>query len=164
MRKTVRLYNIILPVWLLWIFPQVWLVVLPGNLAVDTLVLFLTLAVLRCPNRGAAMKRLWWRVWGLGFLADAAGVAFLALGMFLATWGGSAPWAEALLHVAYDPFGHPLALAWALTAVGLSGLCIYALNRQIMDRSGLLTEREAHRTALVLAIVTAPWTFLIPVY
>lgn len=39
MRKTVRLYNIILPVWLLWIFPQVWLVVLPGNLAVDTLVL-----------------------------------------------------------------------------------------------------------------------------
>ena len=164
MRKTVRLYNIILPVWLLWIFPQVWLVVLPGNLAVDTLVLFAALTALRCPNRTAVMKRLWWRVWGLGFLADAAGVLLLMLGLLLATWGGSVPWAEALLHVAYDPFGHPLGLAWTLTAVLLSGLCIYALDRRAMAGTGLLTERQAHRIALALAIVTAPWTFRLPVY
>ena len=34
MKRTVRLYNILLPIWLLWIFPQVWLIVLPGNLAI----------------------------------------------------------------------------------------------------------------------------------
>lgn len=43
----VRLYNMILPVWLLWIFPQVWLVILPGNLLVDVLVVFFALLALK---------------------------------------------------------------------------------------------------------------------
>lgn len=47
MKKEVRLYNVLLPVWLLWIFPQVWLVILPGNLLIDCLVLTGALFVLR---------------------------------------------------------------------------------------------------------------------
>ena len=35
MKKEVRLYNVLFPIWLLWIFPQVWLVLLPGNLLID---------------------------------------------------------------------------------------------------------------------------------
>ena len=46
MKKEVRLYNVLLPVWLLWIFPQVWLVILPGNLLIDCLVLTGALFVL----------------------------------------------------------------------------------------------------------------------
>ena len=48
MKRTVRLYNILLPIWLLWIFPQVWLIVLPGNLAIDCAVLLLALLALGC--------------------------------------------------------------------------------------------------------------------
>ena len=47
MKREIRLYNVILPVWLLWLFPQVWLIVLPGNLLVDGVVLLLTLLALK---------------------------------------------------------------------------------------------------------------------
>lgn len=43
MKKQIRLYNIILPIWLLIVLPQVWLIVLPANLIIDGLVLLLTL-------------------------------------------------------------------------------------------------------------------------
>ena len=94
-RTQVRLYNILLPIWLLWIFPQAWLVILPGNLAIDCAVLLLALAALRCAAKGAVLRRTWWRVWLNGFLADAAGVAWMVLGMFAAAYGG-AWWEENL--------------------------------------------------------------------
>ena len=31
MNKTVKLYNLVFPVWLLWIVPLTWIVVLPVN-------------------------------------------------------------------------------------------------------------------------------------
>lgn len=37
MKKEVRLYNVLFPIWLLWIFPQVWRFLLPGNLLIDCL-------------------------------------------------------------------------------------------------------------------------------
>ena len=48
-----------------------------------------------------------------------------------------------------------------LTAVAIAGVCIYRLDRKALRSAGL-TGREAHRAALALAIITAPWTFLIP--
>ena len=42
-RRGTKLYNLILPLWLLWIFPQTWLVVLPANFIVDLLVSALAL-------------------------------------------------------------------------------------------------------------------------
>ena len=51
-KREVRLYNMIIPVWLLWIFPQVWLLILPGNLLIDTAVLLCALLVLGRRDRG----------------------------------------------------------------------------------------------------------------
>ena len=107
-RTQVRLYNILLPIWLLWIFPQAWLVILPGNLAIDCAVLLLALAALRCAAKGAVLRRTWWRVWLNGFLADAAGVAWMVLGMFAAAYGG-AWWEENLTAITGSPFRTPLA-------------------------------------------------------
>ena len=82
-KREIRLYNMILPLWLLWIFPQVWLILLPGNLLIDTEVLLCALLALRRPDKGRLMKRLWWRIWWRGFAADAAGVAWLLLALIL---------------------------------------------------------------------------------
>ena len=46
MKREVRLYNVIFPVWLMFLFPQIWLISLPGNLVIDVLVLAVTLKVL----------------------------------------------------------------------------------------------------------------------
>lgn len=162
-RTQVRLYNILLPIWLLWIFPQAWLVILPGNLAIDCAVLLLALAALRCAAKGAVLRRTWWRVWLNGFLADAAGVAWMVLGMFAAAYGG-AWWEENLTAITGSPFRTPLALAWTLAGVAIAGVCIYFLDRRSLRRCPELEDRQRHGAALALAVLTAPWLFLVPMY
>ena len=163
-KREIRLYNMILPLWLLWIVPQVWFLLLPGNLLIDTEVLLCALLALRRPDKGRLMKRLWWRIWWWGFAADAAGVAWLLLALIL--WDMNvgrrrAFWQKWLEGVMGDPFSHPVAFLWTLAAVAIAGVCIYYLDKKPMRAAGL-TDREAHRAALALAIVTAPWAFLIP--
>ena len=162
MKNRTRLYNVILPIWLLWLAPPVWLIILPGNLAVDCLVLFLTLLALKHGQKGAALKELWWKIWLLGFAADAVGVAWMILGLFLGEWS---PWFD--LHLSrhiHNSFGSPLAFLWTLAGVALAGVCIYFFDKRAMKSCAPLSAREKHIAALVLAIVTAPWLFLFPMY
>ena len=163
MKKPVRLYNVLLPIWLLWIFPQVWLIILPGNLVIDLLVLLLALAVLRHSGKGAVVKALWWKLWLLGFAADAVGVGWMVLGMFTAA-SGQGWWAENLTPITGSPFRTPLALAWTLAGVAIAGVCIYFFDKRAMKGCPLLAPRERHVAALLLAIFTAPWLFLVPMY
>lgn len=68
MKRDVKLYNILLPIWILYFFPQVWIITLPGNLLIDCAVLLITLAVLKHTQKKAVLKKLWWKFWLLGFL------------------------------------------------------------------------------------------------
>lgn len=163
MKKT-RLYNIILPVWLILAIPSpLWLVILPGNLIVDCAVLFFTLLALKHAQKGAVLRRFWWKLWLLGFAADAVGVAWMFLGLLGYIPFGTA-WEDTVSHAAHNPFHNPWAFLWTLAGVALSGVCIYFFDRRAMKSCGLLTGREKHITALVMAIATAPYLFFIPVY
>lgn len=163
MKKT-RLYNIILPVWLILAIPSpLWLAVLPGNLLVDCAVLFFTLLALKHAQKGAVMKQLWWKFWLLGFAADAVGVVWMFLGLLGYIPFGTA-WEDTVSHAAHNPFHNPWAFLWTLAGVALSGVCIYFFDRRAMKSCGLLTGREKHITALAMAIATAPYLFFIPVY
>lgn len=167
MKTETRLYNIILPIWLLWLFPQAWLIALPGNLLIDCLVLTLALAALKHQNKRAVVRALWWKLWLLGFLADFVGAAFLLPSVFLPEWldGAARAWVEANLYpIYYNAFLTPWAFLWTLAAVALAGVCIYCFDKRAMKHCALLTQREKHITALALAIVTAPWLFFLPMY
>ena len=168
MKRSHRLYNVLFPIWLLWIFPQVWAIILPGNLIIDVLVLLLALAALRCPAKKAVLRRTWWRVWRNGFLADAAGVLWMVAGMFstvpAASFSGGGWWEENITPIMGSPFRTPLALIWTLIGVAVAGVCIYLLDRRALDRCPELSPRQAHIAALALAVATAPWLFLVPMY
>lgn len=165
MKKEVRLYNVILPIWILWIFPQLFVVVAPANLLVDCLVLTAALACLKHQNKGAVVKKLWWKLWLLGFAADFVGVLLLLPGVVLPDLLAHASWTYDLsMAMIANPFKHPLALLWTLGGIALAGVCIYFFDRRAMKKCGLLTSREKHVVALTMAVVTAPWLFLVPVY
>lgn len=165
MKKDVRLYNVILPIWLLWLFPQLFILVAPANLAVDCMVLVVTLTALKHRGKGAVLKKLWWKFWLLGFLADFIGVLVLLPGAFLPSVFGNAAWTYDLgTAMMANPFHHPGALVWTLAAVALAGVCIYFFDKRAMKKCDLLTVREKHVVALTMAVVTAPWLFLMPVY
>lgn len=164
MRKQTRLYNVILPIWMIAALPSpLWLAVLPGNLLVDCAVLFFTLLALKHTRKGAVVKRLWWKLWLLGFAADAIGVVWMLLGLLGYIPFGTA-WEDTVSHAAHNPFHNPWAFLWTLAGVALSGVCIYFFDRRAMKSCGLLTDRERHITALVMAVVTAPYLFFIPAY
>ena len=165
MKRSVKLYNVLLPIWILYFFPQVWLITLPGNLLIDCLVLLLTLAALKHTGKRAVLKKLWWKFWLLGFLADFIGVLLLLPGGFLSSFLPNASWAsEVDAAIMYNPFLHPLAFLWVLAGVALAGVCIYFFDRRAMAACKLLTPREKHVVALTMAIVTAPWLFFLPIY
>lgn len=164
MKRQTRLYNIILPIWLILAIPSpLWLALLPGNLLVDCAVLFLTLLALKHTQKGAVVKQLWWKFWLLGFAADAIGVVWMFLGMLGYIPFGDA-WENTVSHVTHNAFDHPWAFLWALAGVVLAGVCIYFFDRRAMRSCGLFTGRERHITALAMAAVTAPWPFFIPAY
>lgn len=168
MKKEVRLYNVIFPIWLLWLFPQVWLVALPGNLVIDVLVLTAALYTLKHENKRAVVKKLWWKFWLFGFLADFVGVAALLPSMFVGEVFLKVPglrWAFDLIQpVMYNAFRSPVAFVWTLAAVALAGYCIYRFDKWAMRDCDLLSDMEKYKIALAMAVVTAPWMFFIPVY
>lgn len=163
MKRSVRLYNILLPIWLLWIFPQVWLILLPGNLIIDCAVLLITLLALKHTQKAAVLKKLWWKFWLLGFAADAAGVVWMLLGLLPAQW--SDWWDEHIAPaISARPFRSPAGFLWTLAGVAIAGVCIYLFDKRAMKSCDLLTGRERHIIALTMAIATAPWLFFVSLY
>ena len=51
-KKGARLYNVLFPLWLLMLAPQVWLILLPANFVVDTAVLLIAAAILKAEHLG----------------------------------------------------------------------------------------------------------------
>ncbi len=169
MKRQVRLYNVLFPVWILmfWPTPPVILVTFFGNLVIDCLVTVLALLALRHPAKGAVLKGCWWKVCLLGFLSDIIGALWLALGLFGA-WAlapDSSGWLnDFAMAMTVNPFMHPLALVWTALGTAMAGTCIYFFDRRVFRRVPELDGRQAHVLALTLAIVTAPWLFFLPLY
>ena len=140
--KDVKLYNVLFPMWFLMLVPIVWVVVLPGNFLIDSLVLLIFLYWTKTPEK----KRFYWqhifKVFGFGLLADLAGSAWLLTSLVM-EWG---------------VYGDE----WYLTipAVIISAVCIYLLNYFVTFRKEDAALRK--KLAWTLALATAPYTFLIP--
>lgn len=159
---SVKLCNVLFPIWILIFFPQVLAIVIPGNLIVDAAVLLIALAAMHHRAKGAVLRRCWWKVWLLGFAADLIGAAWMVLGWLLATWlpGG----AETLGKILYNSFGHPAAFLWTAAGVAIAGWFIFLLDRRVFRSVPELTSCQSTRLALTFAIVTAPWLFFLPLY
>ena len=49
--RDVKLYNVLFPFWMLLMFPITWAIVLPGNFIIDSLVLIISLLLLKIPDK-----------------------------------------------------------------------------------------------------------------
>ena len=141
--KDVRLYNVLFPFWMLMLFPTVWLIVLPGNFLIDSLVL---LIALRC--LGIDEKKLWYKrhilkIFTFGMLSDLVGAAYMLL-----------------LMMRFDVGNMGDELYLTLPAILLAATLIFLSNYYIAFRK---VEKPLRlKLALTFAIVTAPYTFLVP--
>lgn len=57
-KKEIRLYNLLFPIWMFFIWPSVlWLILLPANFVIDSVVLLLAMYALRLENRLSLWKK-----------------------------------------------------------------------------------------------------------
>ncbi|RYM02899.1 hypothetical protein EWH99_10310 [Sporolactobacillus sp. THM7-7] len=150
--RDLTVYNIIFPIFMFYISPTFFGLAAAFNLIIDALVLF---AFLRFFN--IKLKRripLLMQLWGIGLLADVLG-SFVLL---LAAVGGK--WLPIPVIDEYAIYSSPLSILTFCVAILISAQLIYWLDLKVLKRR--LTVNQSRRIALVFAIVTAPYTFLIP--
>jgi hypothetical protein len=169
LRKSVTLYNVIFPVWMLILIPTVWIVVLPANFIIDSLVLLLAFHLLKLGDRKTLYKQSILKVWGFGFLADMIGaIVLLTVSFAESAFSGSdsAAWRWFYDNVTgplgYNAFKSPYALFVMLLVIAGAGALIYLFNYKVSFKSWPVEDREKKKAALLFAVVTAPYTMLIP--
>lgn len=141
--KSVTLYNVLFPIWMILLFPQMWLIVLPGNFLIDSLVLLASMAFLKMSEKKLFYKKHIFAVFSFGILSDIAGSALLFLLCFVLELG----------HMGDE-------LYLTLPAILLSAAMIFMLNYYITFKK---VDRKTRLTlSIIFSVVTAPYTFLIP--
>jgi len=171
-----RLYNLLFPIWMLTMVPSVWLIALPFNFVVDSAVLLITFTVI-ARRRGDREYKPWgdwlrtiWLTWIFGFISDLIASGFLLFwgmgpSLIMGDLTDAGKWwsSKVAEPIMANPFESIYAVLFVLLSIGLGGLLIYFLNKNVSLRlSKTLEVPEIKRTALILALVTAPWTMLLP--
>lgn len=154
-----KIYNILLPLWLLIFLPSyLWLALIPLNYMIDRVVLKWSLGGVF--DKGLFCRKHTWKICLAGFLGDLAGaLILLIISIPLANQN------EKLYDIGhaimFDPFSNPAGLLIVVASIAVSAACIYLLDKWILGRAGLDPE-QVKRSALRLALITAPYLYLFP--
>ena len=165
-KTSIKLYNLIFPIWIIWIFPITWIVVIPANFIIDSLVILITLMVLKINDKKAIYKKAIFKTWIFGFLSDFIGAAIMIIPslVFDKFPKEISMWLEKNLisSLAYNPFSSIYSALWGILAVIVAGYFIYLFNYKITLKNINMEARSKKILAISLAIFTAPYLFFIP--
>lgn len=178
MKKNIKLYNLILPPYLLMVFVP-WLAVLSivGNFLIDSLVLVIISFIIyknedNCFKKNYYKKNIW-KVYILGFLADFVGAIYLFLGSRIGYAYINNPnhpdttYLYKLLDAMNDVTNHSdvvtvYSVCFILSAILIASIAIFMFDYFLVFRNADMTKKQKVMSALSFAVCTAPYTFLLP--
>ncbi len=143
MKKEVKLYNALFPLWMLLLFPQIWYIVLPGNFIIDSLVLLVSMLVFKVENKTKCYTSSILKIFGFGILSDVVGSAYMLTMTVVFQLG----------RMGDEPY-------LTVPALIISAILIFVLNYFITFKK--YDQKLRFKMSLIFAIVTAPYTFLVP--
>lgn len=157
--NSLKLYNILLPLWLIIFLPSyLWLVLIPFNYIIDRVVLKWSLG--DEPDKGLFCRNHTWKICLAGFFSDFVGAAImLAISIPIADHNEN--FYNIGHAVMFDPFSNLLGLLVVVACIALSAACIYFLDKWILGKAGLDPD-QVKRAAIRLALITAPYLYLFP--
>ena len=165
MKKEYRLYNLLFPLWMLIWFPSwLWLFLIPMNYLLDYGVFRRTMAHLKIKDYVKKARKHTWKICLIGFVSDLIGAVMLLETYEYLSRKGTEAHNTLANNIAYNPFGDIYSFLIVMLAVALAGTCIYFFNSILLKRDKDLDEKQIHRIALNLALITAPYLFLFPSY
>lgn len=154
MKRDIKLYNLIFPMWGIYfyalVFPYFYVLLLPANFIVDTVMLLLLFFLLRVPEKKELYWGGIWKTWGFGFLAD-----FAAAGVLVGLSG-------AMPFNIYAPISSAGAFLFATVGVVLAGVLIYFFHIKFVWKGLPLEDGKKKKIALGMAILTAPYLMYLP--
>lgn len=169
MKKEIKLYNLIFPTFMLFaISPILWAVSIVGNFIIDSaLLLILSLFIFKKLSK-EFYKRTFLRVYLFGFLSDLIGTVYL-IAVYLIYEATIEPvlFENGFIYSSYYSI---LVSIYYISGIIVAALCIFTLNYLFSfnyinlsnEKPRQLTKREKLFSALSFAIITAPYTYLIP--
>ncbi len=141
-KKEFKLYNVIFPFWMLMLFPWMWLAIFPANFLIDSAVLLVSLWILKLENKKQFYKKHIFKIFAFGMLADIIGALIMFVELFT------------------EIFDHGDELFLTVPALFLAAALIFVFDYFISFRKCEKSVRL--KLSLIFAIVTAPYTYLIP--
>ena len=171
MKKHVRLYNLIFPPYMLIaLVPWLALIALVGNFLIDSAVMLVISRVVFGSFNRRFYKYNIWKVWGFGFLGDLCGAAFLFIGQIVASRiiliSGNSELMYRLIEgwklASFLDGTNAYSYVFAAIAIIISAAVIFLLDRFVAFKYADLTKKQKTLSALAIAVVTAPYTFLLP--
>ena len=147
--------NLLFPMWGLFLYPSVFMIwILIGNFIIDSAVLLVIMAVCRYPDKWKIWRSNIFLVWIFGFLTDFLGALVnLVVGVLVSSF-------TSLEDTAF--LRSPTAQIFAIPGIIAAGAGIYLFNYSVTFRKSSLDRGQIHRLAFWLAVVTAPYTMLLP--
>ena len=157
--NSVKLYNILLPLWLIIFVPSwLWLVLIPLNYIIDRVVLSWGLG--NMPDKGLFCRKHTWKICLAGFFSDFVGAAIMLL-IAIPLSDHSEKMYDIGHAMMFDPFSNLLGLLIVVACIAIPAVCIYLIDKRILDKAGL-EEEQVKRAAIRLALITAPYLYLFP--
>lgn len=163
--KNVTLYNVIFPLWFAIFIPPLILIPLIGNFFIDAIVLLLAMKINKTDKSFDILKKVIFKTWIFGFIADIIGVAMLMrLGYLKAYYQMNySLTSDAGFFNEYEPFKTFSTFSCYLVVILVVGGIIAGINNKILLKQGF-EKSMAKRIGIILGLFTAPWSFLIPTY
>lgn len=156
----IKLYNVLFPLWfLIWIPSYLWLLLIPLNYILDTLVTWYTINDL--PDAKQFCLKHSWKICIAGFFSDILGSIILLLVTQLSYELSSETMEKIADGITFNPFNNVASFMICMIALAFSGVLIYLIDRKILYKAHLSLE-QATRSAKWLALITAPYLFMIP--
>lgn len=138
----IKILNIIFPLWFMYFFPMFWLIAIPANFIIDSIVLIVSMFILKVNEKKKFYIRNIWKVFLFGFASDIIGSVLMFTVLYL-----------------FD-LGNPDALYLTLPGLLISAGLIFIFNYFISFRK--IDKKQRLIFSLIFSIITAPYLFLIP--
>ena len=145
------------PPWLLAFVPPVVLFTLAYEFIISTLVIVISMFIMKLPGKGKIYKKLIVKTWLVGFaLNGVAAIVFLII-----TFAGRD--FAVVEHAVLNPMGSVGGFLIAFAVVAATGAVKTLVYLKILwKKNEELNAEHKKKMAMALGIITAPWLFMLP--
>lgn len=141
---------------MLYFFPSLWLISLPVNFLIDSIMLLIGFKIFGKEKVWFNWRKAIIKSWIFGYISDVIASLLMLLAEYIA---GSA----FRTSVMANPFSGVFPFVATLFSVVVAGVLIFVFNYKIALNKTELDQKARKKVALLMAIATAPYLFFMPV-